>query len=464
MISVDKRKLIFVITGAVLIFAVALLIFDSVLLNKVRQTSQQPESYESTSDNISQENSGLITDEPSDAMDETGDEKESLLYTEHINVRYNSPEYDLELLLCESRDKSNFLRLRYYRDGASTEEELRDDVITELSKESFKISQVLLNPVYSKLYLLIQDGPAQRESNKSLYMINLDDLSVKLLFSYPADFSELLFNNNFKLMAYSFEKPPYISSIQENSLLDVYDCQKDEYIIKTSRDKNNNIIGETGSQNFLYDYELKGWESGTVLRLTQAELSKSDPDLKPVKSEVLYDIEKNSFKVLGDGSTGSGSGDGSSENDENPSSEENPEENPAAGENPDNKPKDSDPAAVLKEFYRCLGSPEEYSRGMVILHSDFKLKIGMLKQFGVEEITKGDIDISSENASLYSELLKGAKFDIIAGEVQNGDVYVITYYHTLNFGAQSDVRQLMSAHLVKHDKHWKIILIEDGIL
>ncbi len=467
MIAVNKKKLIFVITGAVLIFAAALLIFDSILINRAKQTSQLPNSFESTSDEIIHENSSLGTEEHSDAMNESSQQQEQLLYSEQINVAYNTPEYDMELLLCVNNDKNNFIRLRYYKDGASTEEELRENDIPELSEEYFKISQALLNPVYSQMYLLIQDDSKQPYSKSSLYRISLEDLSVKQLSSYNADFSELLFNYNFKLMAYSFEDPKYLSSQKENNLLEVYDCLKDEYIIKASKDKNNNIIGENSIEDLLYDYELEGWETSSVLRLIQAVRSRTELKTEPIKSQVLYDIDRNllldkygnELKFVLTGETESG--DGSSENSEVDGSSEK-DGSPESYENPDSEPRDTEPAAVLKEFYNCLSSPEDYSRGMEILDSDFRLKMSMLKQFGVEEISKNDID--SESASLYSELLRGAKFDIIAGEVQNGDIYVITYYHKLSFGAQSDVRQLMSAHLKKHDKHWKIILIEDGIL
>jgi len=467
-IAVGKRKQVFAITGAVLVFAVALLIFDSILLKKSRQASEQEGSRESTAVDISSEADDEDAFGPVDAAGEPVQEDERLLYIEWVNVGHNTPEYGLELSICARIDRSRFIKIKYYKDGASTEERLTEEDIPELSEDLFRISQALLNPVYSQLYLLVKDNSSVTEARSTLYRIDLNSMSVSSLSSYIAGFGEILFNKDFTFMAYSFKNKPPANGFQENKLLEVYDVKAGEYTIRASRDKDNNLLGKSEGQGALYNYELIGWEGPFVLRLVQSELSGAELDKQNAGAVVLYDIEKNEIE-MGDGSSINGdSGKGPSKDGEGAQSGEEQDDGKDTKDvgtknSASKQTRDSEQASVLKEFYRCLGSPEDYQKGLTLLHPGFKLRLGILRQFGIEEITLRDIESNRDNANVYSELLRGAKFDIIADEAQKGDVYVIRYYHKLSLGAQPDVRQLMAAHLVKHEKGWKIILIEDGI-
>ncbi|MGE5614242.1 MAG: hypothetical protein ACM3XR_07530, partial [Bacillota bacterium] len=94
------------------------------------------------------------------------------------------------------------------------------------------------------------------------------------------------------------------------------------------------------------------------------------------------------------------------------------------------------------------------------------LRMSMLSRFGIDEVTKSDIDkeYEADNASLYSNLLKAAKLDRVTGSRVSGDgTAVITYYHTLSLSGDSEIRQKMSAELRKTGEGWKIILIEEGL-
>ena len=102
---------------------------------------------------------------------------------------------------------------------------------------------------------------------------------------------------------------------------------------------------------------------------------------------------------------------------------------------------------------------------MDMLDDGFILRLGMLEQFGVTEINKDDIssEYNDDNINLYSELLKAANFDTIAGENTKGSQSTITYYQILNVGEGSHDRQYLSAQLRLADGKWKITLIEDGV-
>ena len=482
-VFMDKRKLFIAAAAVVVLIAAIFVYFDSGLINRARQTGQEPQDTQNTapvSESTAQQASGTGTGMQDTAVSQEQtlpEESEVLLNEEKVAVSNNTPEYDLDLKLCRSSSGKTFIRLQYYLGGVGTVNELDEGSLPELegifenrekekgSTEAFKIGQALLNPVQSQLYLLVQGAPIGAYTQASMYMVKLEDMSVKKLFSYPGLYGKMSFNKDFSLLAYSFGDPPHLSSFQEANLLDVFDCVSGEYVIRASRTPSGEILGKNSSPAYLYDYEFAAWHSAGILKLRQAISLKTDVRSGITQTEVLYNIKQNLLlnldgseqkpETAGSGTAAASSGAIAAGGDSTGTGGAIHTGNGTGG----NK-EDSDPVKVLKSFYSYLGSEKDYSKAMELLDSGFKLRLGMLKQFGVEEISKSDID--ADSASVYSQLLKAARFDSIKGEAVKDNICTITYYQVLGLSEDSQVRQPMSAQLGKSGKVWKIILIEDG--
>lgn len=488
-----KGKLAALIIAAVLLLAAILLYFDTTLINKVQQTAQEQQSTHvaaanpySTSDQAAESSADSSLENTALSDSQTTLEKleaEVPIKSETVIVVGNTPEYELELKICENIDKKTFIKLQYYLNGTSMLEELDEAELPELaglfeSREmekdnmpAFNISQAVLNPVHSQLYLLIQGAPLGAYTQASLYMVELNDMSIKKLFSYPGLYGKLVLNKDSSLLAYSFGDPPHLSNLQEDNLVEIFDCSRGEYVIKNNRDQSGNILGKNSSPDFLYDYEFEAWQSVNVLKLRQAIRPKKDVDSGLVQTEVLYDIQKN-LLLNSDGSEwkpqatedisaasiieGDDVGNQQTAGDKTGSGSA-----ISAGAGSQTEAADSEPVKVLKNFYSYLAAEKDYAEAMNLLDKSFQLRLNMLKQFGVDEISKSDID--TDSASVYSELLKAAKFDTIATEVTKDGICTVNYHQILELSADSQIKQFMSAKLKKSDKVWKILLIEDGI-
>lgn len=500
-----KRMLL--ITAGVLIIAAALMIWDAALLRDAAQTVRDSQSGTKEEDTFSGISAGIITDGTTNndpnglqASQEDSNTK-TILRSEPIPVKGNTPEYEIKLTLCQDDSQKIFLRLEYFHDGIGTVKELDEEQLPEISTfyiistssqhdvlnaEAFK--QAILNPVYGQLYLLIQGGMEDEITKASFYRIDLVDTSLHKLSTYPVRYGEMAFNRDFSMLAYSFDDPSHMSVYQEDKLLEVYDCKAGGFVVKGSRDGDSRPIGVNHVEEYLYDYEFVAWESPNVVRLRQGIRKITDPDVEPAVSEVLYDVRKNllvgsdggDWKITQDfekeaggaGTEGSGqqesNGDSQGENAGAADADlgADAQVNPADDQTVKDGQKASEPAMVLKAFYTYLQSEEDYDKAMKLLDDKFKLRIAMLRQFGVEELSKNDIDAQYDqnSVSLYSNLLKAAKLDTIAKETRIDDnTVVITYYHNLGISSDSQLRQLMSAKLVQVDTEYKIVLIEDGI-
>lgn len=374
--------------------------------------------------------------------------------SEEIEVRYNSPEYDLKASLCEDSGKRTFVRLEYYLDGAGTTMEAASDKLPELdgifekrdqadaASGAFKVRYAYLNPGLSKVYLQITGGSNAGFEETALYRLDLNDFSVKKLFSNTGKFSDMRFNKDFSLLGYSFDDPPYLSVFQENSLFDILDCKSDEFKVRGSRTPAGKIAGTDRDPAFVYDYAFVSWESNTVARVKQAMFSKKDPDGGlSGQGEVLYDVTMDRFTNL-DGS---------------------PADAPSTAADKGAEPADkggSEAVKVLTDFYSFLPSEKNYKAAMNLLDESFSLQLELLRQFGVIEILKSDID--SDTATMYSDILKAAKLDsIVKTELVDG-VYTIYYYQMLSLNADSQVRQPLSAQIRKVKDAYRIILIKDA--
>lgn len=499
----------FIIISVVLLFAAGLLIWDSVLLRDTAQTvhdSQSSTREDTASGNMAGDTLDSTLDKALDpqvtdvdqndlqASQEDADAR-TILRSESVPVSGNTPEYEMKLTLCESDDLEVFLRLEYFQNGIGEVKELDEGQLPEIIKilestssqqdviKSAEFKQVLLNPVYGQLYLFISGGQADEFTQTTLYRIDLTDMAVHKLFSYPARYGDIIFNRDFSMLAYSFDDPPHMSVYQEDIVLEVYDCKKGEYVVKGNKDANHQPIGINHSKGYLYDYEFVSWESLNIVRLKQGTREMNSLDVEPLVTEVLYDITEN-LLMSSDGSewkiaqsTVAETTDGlvteDSESTNGPDGDKQGESSDGEGKEvvEDDKNVDGDadngsPTNVLKAFYTYLQSTEDYEKAMQLLDENFKLRMAMLRNFGVEEIIKSDIDAeyNESNVSLYSDLLKAAKLDTISKEtIMEDNTVIITYYHSLGLSADSNVRQLMSAKLIQVNKEYKIILIEDGI-
>jgi hypothetical protein len=496
----DKRKLIILTASAVIVVALIVVVFDTNLINRAQQTGldstntlttgtdtadSRKQTGNTEAGNSRQTEQTIIAPAASIEIGE-----EALINSEKVDVSYNTPEYELSLELCENSNQKTFIRMQYYLNGSAVDNKLDEGNIPELagifegrakesgSTEAYRIKQALLNPVHSQLYLLIQGAPFEVYSQSSFYVINLNDTSIKKLFSYPCLYGKMAFNKDFSLLAYSFGDPPVMSMQQEDNLLEVLDCSITDYIIKGNVAADFKKLGSNSSPDLLYDYEFEAWQSIGILKLKQAVRPLNDLNSGLTQTEVLYDIKKN-LLLNPDGSEQKLSVKDTQTKADKPadvqasatssatpfaaSSGTSSETGSAIAEDPVAKaePTDSEPVKVLKSFYSYLGSENNYARAMQLLDDSFRLRLQMIRQFGAEELVKSDID--EESASTFSNILKSAKFETLSGETTKVDKSSVKYVQIFGAGTDAQVKQEMTAELKKIGKAWKIILIEDGL-
>ncbi len=534
------RKSAIVLIVTVLLLAAAFIYFDTRLLDHIKLTSQKDAISETDinktqKDQIDEEqgdaaaakDNGAV-DLPDDLSDnDDSDTNDMFIAYENVSVSYNTPEYDISVMLCESPEQKTFIRLQYYMNGVSTVNELDEEQIAELTgifegrgelpqageaqqsegqqdgsvtnadqdtqNKPYAIGQALLNPAHGQLYLLINGASVNGFMQSSFYLVDLNDLSVKKLFSYPAKYGRMSFNRDFSMLAYSFTDPAHMSSYQEDELLEVFDCMNGEFLVKGSRKADQSLIGTNSDPDFIYDYIFIGWHTLDMVKLDQTVRTKDNADTEPIcinvyydiKSDLLLDADGNTISmdnIIGSGQdssadeNGTGSRDGDSGTDGNAdlggATKENGDD-PAdtdPGQSPEDgadtsKADDSEPVRLLKGFYSCLGSTSQYPNAMQMLDDGFVLRLGMLKQFGIDEIHKRDIDAqySDSNVTIYADLFKTARFDKLVSErVVDDNTAVIRYYQTLGLSVDSQFRQLITATLIKRNDGWIITLIEDG--
>jgi len=368
--------------------------------------------------------------------------KDQLLNMEDIEVKNNTPEYELKAALCEDENKKTFIEIGYYKDGQTVSEKIDEVSIPGLagifenrsSKNAaigaFKVKYAYLNSKNNKLYLEIQGNVLKDFAETAMYSFNLGDLSVKELFSFQGKFSNVAFNKDYSKMAYSFENPPYSSMYQESSVFEIIDCTNDTFVIKGSRDKNGKLVGDRDPA-YIYNYTFISWQSNSIVKLNQSYIPKKKAaGINQKTTIVVFNLDKNIF-MNGDGT---------------PLITDNVLKN--------------DAVKTLKNFYSLLGSEKDYPKAMELLTADFKLQMGILQQFGVSEITKADID--AKNASVYSEILRQAKLDFIVKDDSVKNASTIYYYHTIALNADSKIRQALIARIEKVDGKWEIKSIKDA--
>ena len=507
------KKSVVILIVASMLLAAGFIYFNTQLLEKIKQTTQEQGGGSIPAKQMDGANtaSGVDTSVGSDSYGDTlraASENESsnhlereIRVSENVPVNFNTAEYDMEVNLCQDSENRTLLRLKYYIEGESLVKDIYEEEITELTNifenrervlkdivelqdakttgsvnietdrqeqyaEPYTIAQLLLNPVYGQLYFLINGEQINSYTQSSFYVINLYDYSVKKLFSYSARYGKISFSSNFELLAYDFEDPPHMSIYPEESIIEVYSCTDEKFIIKGSRKSDQSPIGLDVGPGYIIDYMFMGWQGPDTVRLNCISRLNGDRLAEPVFIEVMYDVISD-VMLKSDGSELSKT-DFSQESDLNGTGDDIEEMDTEADEkDADNEEIQNKLVDQLKSFYSYLGSENDYEKAMKLLDDDFILKLEMLRQFGIYEIHKRDIDAEygQGNVSMYSELLKAARFEsLVSTEIVDDDQAKITYYQSLELSGDSNVGQLMSAILVKRDNDWMIKLIEDGNL
>lgn len=388
-----------------------------------------------------------------DGKDEAEDRTEAVEIHE-IKVLNNTPEYDFKAYLCKNNSNDTYLKFEFYRDGASVAGEFGSGQVPELEslsslnaagglKDKGGIEAVYLSPKLEKAYFAVKTDAPSELSEMSIYSFRLRDLSLKKIFNGVGKFTDLFFTKNQKYLGFSYHNLPSSSSFQEDSLLEIINCENDTPVVTGSRNAKGQIIGGEKESDFIYNYSFIGWHSNTISKIKES-LSPKGENKKAIKQrELLYDVEKNVF-LNADGSP--------LDSPNSPKAEEKPEA-------PEGK-EESEPVKALKSFYACLSSMEQYDKGMDLLDESFKLQLGILKQFGVDELSKKDID--AESVSMYANLLKMAVFESVVKEENKDDTATIYYYQLFSSSEGEQVRQPMVAQMRKVEGKWKITCIKDS--
>jgi hypothetical protein len=336
----------------------------------------------------------------------------------------------------------------------------------------------VLNPVFGQLYLLINGAPLEVYTQSSFYVIDLYDVSVKKLFSYPARYGKMSFSSDFALLAYDFEDPPLMSMYRKDSLFEVYSCTEGEYLVRGSRRQDETLIGPDSDPGYIYDHAFSGWVAPDTVKLIRASRPVADVGAESFSKEVIYNVITNDMTNIdgskisnvngGQGNEG-GLGEGVPERTDGNGKDNGTGTGGESGQGNGSEAAEGnagEPVKVLKDFYSYLGSENDYDKAMKLLDDGFILRLGMLRQFGIEEIHKSDIvaGYNQNNVSMYAQLLKAAKFErLVDTKLSDDGSAVIGYYQALGLGGDSQASQLMSARLEKKDSVWLIKLIEDGI-
>jgi len=370
------------------------------------------------------------------------------LKNEEIKILNNSAEYDLKMTLTEDSQKKTGLKLEYYYEGTGVTNTLDSTAIPEIdgifekrnentSKSStYMIEKAYLNTKLAKVYFIINGNGSSGMLQSDMYVVSLSDASAKKVFSRRGKYGGMSFSKNFKYLGYSYNDPMESSVLQESSLVEIIDCNSDDFVIKDSRTVEDKKIGSNIKPDMVYDYTFVAWYSNNTVKLKQKPVL----DEKAAETELLYDISRNLLLNL-DGTVIS--------NEKN--------EDAVETEKP---PVESEAARVLKNFYTCLGSENDYPKAMELLDETFTIKLEIFKQFGINELTKSDI--SAEDATFYSEMLKAASFDKIVNEDSKDGTAEIYYYQNMELSKDNQVRQPMSAQIKKTGNGWKIILLQDA--
>jgi len=402
-----------------------------------------------------------------------GDGKTEPEKTQELKVLNNTLEYDFKAVLVSRKNSGPSLRVSHYLEGTSVEKEFGTDLIDELKRISIvgdntgvgdpgqAIGTAYLNPRQSKAYLVFRENASEGNMIKmGLYSYNLIDGSLKKLFSDIGSFTDLFFTKDYRFAGFSYYDNHSTGAFEENSLLQILSCEKDEFMVKGSRNAEGKLIGGNTDDKSLYDFVFLAWYSNTTAKLGMTVNPKtvsSSGSNTGKQEEVLYDVTKNIF-VDREGNTVSIT-DLVSKKGESEEVQE-IKENDGTGI----AKKESETVKLLKEFYTYLLSESDYSKAMNLLDETFKLRIAALSQLGITELAKADInaDEATEYASAYAGILRLTSIEKIVSEVKENELVKIYYLQNFTMDKDNKITQPLVAHMKKVDSMWKITLIEDG--
>lgn len=378
-----------------------------------------------------------------------------LVHTEEIEVGNNSPEFDLKAWLCVEEGGRTYLKLEYYVDGASAMQEYDQTLLPELKdlfflraslastdSEAYQINRILLNPRHSKVYAVITGSAKLKGADVALYSLNLAEGTARRLVSLTGKISGLFLNRKMSYLGFSYAAAESQSISGEKSFLEIVDCAADSLVVHQNRDGKGKPIGQNRETKLAYDLELKAWKTDSVLQLLAEThpVAGNTPAGSGKPFELLYDLARNLF-LNPDGTA------------MQPAAV-----TPKPGETP--QPSKHEALDTLKLFYLYLASEKDYSKALDILDNDFRLELDLLKQFQVEELRKSDIDLDS--ASLFSDLLKSARMDmVVKEEAASSQETTLYYYQQISLDAQSQVKQALAATMRKNGGQWKILRIQE---
>jgi hypothetical protein len=462
--DIMKRKKIIIISSLVII---ALAGATFALSSKFWSEKPDNSSYSGKQDDLTEPEDDVDTylvvenSEESDIIsknsENNGDDIIELINSEEIKVTNNSSEYDLKVLLCKNSKGEEFINLEYYYNGVSTSKELNSQQVPEIKgifdkkagepadKSGFRVKTACLNAKYSKLYLIIEGAVRQDFVDTTMYVVNLKEFAPKNLFSGAGRYTDVFITRDFKYLGYSYFDSPASSVYQENSLMNILRCETDQFLVRDSRNTKGELIGNIKDFKNIYDLSFISWNSNTVAKLEMTVSPKDENKAESAKKEpkeVLYDVEKNTLLNL----------DGSSavEEDKAPEKQE-----------PGQQQEESGSVAILKSFYSYLSSEKDYVKGLDLLGSEFILELNILQQFGIEVLTKKDIDL--ESAPMYAEMLRLAQLDTIVREDTTENSSTVYYYQMFSLPeAGTELKQPLIAQLKKTDGKWIILGVKEG--
>lgn len=405
--------------------------------------------------------------------------EDDIIESRSIAVTGNSPLYDLKIFLQKNKQGDSFLRFEYYHNGSSKSEVVDKSQIPELisiankkqrtePKEetveihNYGVKAAWLNPVYEKVYLLVEGESLSTVTGAAIYSYNLNSLLVKKVFSRAGYYSDLFFTDNYKYLGFSYKITGVDSTSQEESFLQVVDCESDEMIITESRHLDGSTIGKNRDKDLLYSYTFLGWKSNDTSELKETSVKKTgtnEGNARSVERKVRYNINEDLFmdengRILEE--SNSSQNDFVVQNDDDTGTQES-----RGTQDEEGKDLEDHPGKTLEKFYQYLSSDGTglYENAMDLLDDGFVLEMNMFKQFNISEVRKSDISL--DNVSVYRELLKAAKLDSISGVITEGDTSSIDYIQSLAINEGQEFKQKLKAFLRRCEDGWKILSIKE---
>jgi len=419
---------------------------------------------DASKDTVKKDTTGESTGSAEEEASAADIKTEEILYSENINVINNSPEYDLKAMLCENSSNEISIKLDYYKDGASVLKELGVGQIPEISrvfngrnKESENrqvngIKAFYLNPQLSKVYFFVENSYNQDTTDMVLYSYDLEDSAIKKLYGEreAAKVSGLLLTGDGVYAGFSYSK----SEPLYNSYLNILNCESDEMIVSENTGKNGLPLGVSSpgtakDAGTIKYYELMSWHTNSIAKVKEFTRNPDNSAPAPVPDadrELLYDLEKNILLNM-DGSTIIYSNEP-----QNQGSEQQNVNTPQAKT-------ETESVETLKSFYTYLAT-EQYGKATELLNDEFKIKLNIFKQFGIDEVGKQDIDLNE--AAVYGSIFKTAKIESIIDEKVSDNVSTVYYFQTVSLNENGQVRIPLVATMKKDDKGWKLTLVIDG--